>query len=98
MDPNEVIEIVYEKNNKKNNNYKKKEKKKDKKQNEGRGGQSVGGGETEGDIFFIFSLRSFSDLWKSDRRRSSEQKAKLVYATRATHRYQYLSLLSNFKM
>ena len=49
-------------------------------------------------FFFIFSLRSFSDLWKSDRRRSSEQKAKLVYATRATHRYQYLSLLSNFKM
>ena len=36
---------------------------------------------------FIFSFCSFSDLWKSDRRHSSEQKAKLVYAKRATHRY-----------
>ena len=55
----------------------------------------------EGDrfLFFLFSLfDSFSDLWKSDRRRSLEQKAKLVYAKRATHRYQYLSLLSNVKM
>ena len=49
------------------------------------------------DFFFIFSLRSFSDLRKSDSRLSSEQKAKLVCVTRATHRYQYLSLLSNFK-
>ena len=47
---------------------------------------------------FIFSLRFFSDLRKSDRRRSSKQKAKLVNAKRATHRYQYLSLLSNVKM
>ena len=58
--------------------------------------RECGGGD---DFFgFIFSLRFFSDLWKSDRRRSSEQKAKLVYAKRATYRYQYLSLLSNVKM
>ena len=50
------------------------------------------------DFFFLyFLLVFFSDLRKSDRRFSSELKAKLVYATRATHRYQYHSLLSNFK-
>ena len=43
--------------------------------------------------FFVF----FLDLWKSDRRFSSEQKAKLVYATRATCRYQKLSISSHFK-
>ena len=62
------------------------------------GGQTLG--ERSGERFFnlVFLLFvSFSDLRKSDRRFSSEQKAKLVYATRATHRYQYLSLLSNFK-
>ena len=48
-------------------------------------------------IFFIVLFPFFLDLWKSDYKISSEQKAKLVYATRATHRYQYLSLLSNFK-
>ena len=47
-------------------------------------------------LYFFFD--SFSDLRKLDRRLLSEQKAKLVYATRATHRYQYLSLLSNIKM
>ena len=46
---------------------------------------------------FYSLLVSFSDLRKSDRTLSSEQKAKLVYAKRATHRYQYLNLLSNFK-
>ena len=46
---------------------------------------------------FIFLLVSFSNLRKLDRRLSSEQKAKLDDAKRATHRYQYLSLLSNFK-
>ena len=51
-----------------------------------------------GERFFnFFLLVYFSDLWKSDRRFLSEQKVKLVYATRATHRNQYLSLLSNFK-
>ena len=40
---------------------------------------------------------SFSDLWKLDHRFLSEQKAKLDYATRATRRYQYLSVSSNFK-
>ena len=60
----------------------------------------MGGDELEGDIFFFnfLFLVSFLDLRKSDRRLSSEQKAKLVYAMRATHRYQYLSLLSNVKM
>ena len=47
---------------------------------------------------FIFSLRSFLDLWKSDRRCSSKQKVKLVYVKRATHRYQYISIFSNVKM
>ena len=45
---------------------------------------------------FFFSA-SFSDLRKSDRKFLSEQKAKLVYATRATRRYQKLSLSSHFK-
>ena len=56
--------------------------------------------EREKTIFFsfYFLLVSFLDLQKSDRRFLSEQKAKLVYAKRATHRYQYLSLLSNVKM
>ena len=44
-------------------------------------------------LLFVF----FSDLHKSDRRFLLERKAKLVYATRATHMYQYLILLSNFK-
>ena len=44
-------------------------------------------------LLFVF----FSDLRKSDRKFLSEQKAKLVYAARAMYRYQYLSLLSNFK-
>ena len=48
-------------------------------------------------LFLYFLLISFSYLWKSDCRFLSEQKAKLVHATRATHRYQYLSILSNFK-
>ena len=43
----------------------------------------------EGETIFIlyFLFVSFSDLQKSDRRLSSEQKAKLVYTTRATRRY-----------
>ena len=46
-------------------------------------------------IFSFFAY--FSDLWKLDRRFSSEQNAKLDCATRATRRYHYLSILSNFK-
>ena len=49
-------------------------------------------------FLFIFLLVSFLDLWKSNRRFLSEQKEKLDYAKRATHRYQYLSLLLNVKM
>ena len=48
-------------------------------------------------LFYFLLFVFFLDLWKLDRRCSSEQKAKLVYAKRATHRYQYLNLLSNFK-
>ena len=47
-------------------------------------------------LFFSFFV-SLIDLWKSNRRFSSNQKAKLDYATRATRRYQYLNILSNFK-
>ena len=49
--------------------------------------------------FFIFFIifASFSYLWKFDCRFLLEQKAKLDYATRATRRYQYLSVSSNFK-
>ena len=56
--------------------------------------------EREGDDFFsfFFLFDSFSDSRKSDHKLSSEQKTKLDYAKRATHRYQYLSLLSNVKM
>ena len=49
-------------------------------------------------IFYFLLIVSFSDLQKSDCRFSSEQKAKLDYAMRATRRYQYLSILSNFKI
>ena len=51
--------------------------------------------ELERDLFYFYFLLfvSFSDLQKSDSRFSSEQKEKLDYATRATRKYQYLSLL-----
>ena len=49
--------------------------------------------ERERYFYFIF----FSDLRKSDLRFLSERKVKLDYATRATRRYQYLNVLSNFK-
>ena len=48
-------------------------------------------------LFFFLLFASFSYLLRSDRRFSSEQKAKLDYATRVTHKYQYLSILSKFK-
>ena len=49
-------------------------------------------------IFNCFSIFIyFSDLRKLDRRFLSEQKTKLDYATRATRRYQYLSVSANFK-
>ena len=48
-------------------------------------------------LFLYFLFVSFLDLRKSDRRFSSEQKAKLVYATRATRRYQKLSISANSK-
>ena len=63
-----------------------------------RGGRTLG--ERSGERFFNFFFLIFitlSDLLKSDRRFSSEQKAKLVYATRAMRRYQKLSISSHFK-
>ena len=50
--------------------------------------------------FYLFSFLFFAsllDLQKSDCRFSSEQKAKLVYATRAMRGYQKLSVSSNSK-
>ena len=46
-------------------------------------------------LFFLFFV-SFLDLWKSDHRFSSEQKAKLIYATRAMRGHQNLGVSSNF--
>ena len=75
-----------------NNNFKKR----DKSQKEGN--RTEGDGEREDFYFFLFLLfASFLDLRKSDHRFLSEQKAKLDYATRATRRYQYISVSSNFK-
>ena len=54
----------------------------------------------EGERFlflFFFFLFLFLDLLKSDCRFLSELKAKLVYAARATRRYQKLSISANFK-
>ena len=51
----------------------------------------------EREEFFFLLFAFFSDLWKLDHRFLSEHKAKLVNATRATRRYQKLSISSNFK-
>ena len=45
--------------------------------------------------FFFAFFASFSDLWKSNCRFSSEQKAKSVYATRVTRGCQNLGVSSN---
>ena len=62
-----------------------------------------GRGEREAEeIFLIFLLfllfTSFSDLRKSDRRFSSGQKAKLIYAMRATRGHQKVGVLTNSMM
>ena len=44
--------------------------------------------------FFSFFI-SFSDLRKSDNRFSSGQKAKLIYAMRATHGHQKVGVSTN---
>ena len=44
-------------------------------------------------IFLLFA--SFSDLQKLDRRFSLELKAKLIYATRATHGHQKVRVSTN---
>ena len=46
-------------------------------------------------FLFFLTFVSFSDLQKSDRRFSSELKAKLIYATRATYGHQNLGVSSN---
>ena len=85
---------MYPNNNNNNNNNKKD--KNPKRGIDGTDGESV---EREEELFLNFFLLfvSFSNLRKSDRRFLSEQKAKLDNATRATRRYQYLSVSSNFK-
>ena len=85
---------MYQNNNNNNNNNKilRNKKIKSKRQKMVRGTD----GERREDIYiFFFSL--FSDLRKSDSRFFSEQKAKLIYATRATRRYQKISISSNSK-
>ena len=89
MDPNEVINIYPNNNKKKNKKIKKKIKSKRTDARTERQAHII--------LFLYFLFISFSDLWKSDRRFSSEQKTKLVYATRATRRYQKLSISSHFK-
>ena len=80
-----------------NNKNKKKIKMKNQKRGEdGRERESVKRQRKEFFFFFLF-FASLSDLCKSDRRFSSEQKAKLVYATRAMREYQKLSVSSNSK-
>ena len=53
--------------------------------------------EREINLFFLLFI-SLLDLRKSDYGFSSKQKAKLVYATRATRWYQKLSVSSNSKI
>ena len=49
-------------------------------------------------IFYFLLFVSFLDLRKSDRKFLSKQKEKLVYVTtRATRRYQKLSISANSK-
>ena len=58
-------------------------------------GREASSGEREVERNFIFFFVSFSDLQKLDRRFSSGLKAKLIYAMRATHRYQKVGVLTN---
>ena len=66
-----------------------------------KGGDGGGEGESveeRGEIFlfyFIFVYASFSDLRKLDRRFSSELKAKLIYAMRATRGHQKVGVSTN---
>ena len=97
MDPNGAIEIVYPNNNNNNNNNitiiiikgKKSIKRK---------GEGASGGERAERGFFSFFISlfiSFSDLRKLDRRFSSELKAKLIYAMRATRGHQKVGVSTN---
>ena len=76
-------------NNKKDKNEKRKKKKSQKTAWERRE-------RLERILFFIFlHFASFSDLWKSNRRFSLKQKAKLIHEARATRGYQNLGVSSN---
>ena len=46
------------------------------------------------DFYFLFFV-SFSELWKSDHRISSEQEAKFIHASKTTRGHQNLRVLSN---
>ena len=72
-----------------------KKKDKNEKKSQKRNGERKRAYKREIFLFFNFFV-SFSDLWKSDHRFSSEQKTKLIYATRATRGLQNLGVLSNF--
>ena len=52
--------------------------------------------ERERDILIFYLFISFSDLRKLDRRFSSELKAKLIYAMRATRGQQKVGVSTNF--
>ena len=75
-------------------------KKEDKSQKgDGRIEKGVNGERERRRFLFLFFLLfpSLLDLRKSDRRFLLEQKAKLVYVTRATREHRKLSVLSNSK-
>ena len=97
-----IIIIIKEKDKNKKIIIKKRKKKRKSKSNKSPTGKwCVGKRSEERDFFFFFFFSLFfffSDLRKSDRRFLSEQKEKLVYATRATCRYQKFSISSHFKM
>ena len=77
----------------KNNNKKKIKTKNQKGGEDGRERECV----KRAKIFLFFSFfASLSDLRNLDHRFSSEQKAELVYKTRATRRYQNLGVSLNF--
>ena len=97
MNPNGAIEIVYPNDNNNNNNKKKTNHKKGAKEWTRRRRGGIERGEERRDIFILFFLlfASFSYLRKSDRRFSSELKAKLIYAISATREHQKVGVLTN---
>ena len=76
-----------------NNNYKKDKNENTKEKSKASGERERE--EREGKFIFFSFFTSLYDLRKLDHRFSSEQKAKLVYATRATRGHQNLGVSSN---